>query len=126
MGIRKLSSDSYGPPMFSGVLSHNCFAFNTCAERWKKDRLTAICDFFEKFNDQCTLVLASGDYLSLDETLYPMRTQISFKQFNSSKPAKYGPLFKSVSAARYPYTFISSPDSGKPTEEGGLRLLFII
>ena len=53
------------------------------------------------------LVLASGDYLSLDETLYPMRTQISFKQF------------KSVNAARYPYTFISSPYNGKPTEEGG-------
>ena len=65
------------------------------------------------------LVLASGDYLSLDETLYPMRTQISFKQFNPSKPAKYGLLFKSVNAARYPYTFISSPYSGKPTEEGG-------
>ena len=64
-------------------------------------------------------VLAPGDYLSLDETVYPMRTQISFKQFNPSKPAKYGLLFKSVNAARYPYTFISSPYSGKPTEEGG-------
>ena len=48
-----------------------------------------------------------------------MRTQISFKQFNPSKPAKYGFLFKFVNAARYPYTFISSPHSGKPTEEGG-------
>ena len=65
------------------------------------------------------LVLASGDYLSPDETLYPMQTQISFKQFNPSKQAKYGLLFKSVNAARYPHTFISSPYSGKPTEEGG-------
>ena len=65
------------------------------------------------------LVLAPGDCLSLDETLYPMRTQIFFKQFNPSKPAKYGLLFKSVIAARYPYTFILSPYSGKPTEEGG-------
>ena len=65
------------------------------------------------------LVLASGDYLSLDETLYPMRTQISFKQFNPSKPVKYGLLFKSVNAATYRYTFISSTDSGKPTGEGG-------
>ena len=136
MGIWKLFSDSYRPPMFNAVMSRNCFAFilhnlsfddeNTRAERWKKDRFTAIREFFEKLNNQCMLVLAPGDYLSLDETLYPMRTQISFKQFNSSKPAKYDPLFKSVSAARYPYTFFSSPDSGKPTEEGGLRLLFII
>ena len=65
------------------------------------------------------LVLATGDYLSLDETLYPMRTQISFKQFKPSKPAKYGLLFKPANAARYPYTFISSPYSGTPTEEKG-------
>ena len=65
------------------------------------------------------LVLAPGDYLSLDKTLYPMRTQISFKQFNLRKPTKYGLLFKSVNATRYPYAFISSPYSGKPTEEGG-------
>ena len=65
------------------------------------------------------LVLATGDYLSLDESLYPMRTHISFKQFNPSKPAKYGLLFKSVNAARYPFTFISSPYGGKLTEEGG-------
>ena len=65
------------------------------------------------------LVLAPGDYLSLYETLYPMLTQISFKQFNTSNPATYGLLFKSVNAARYPYTFISSPYSVKPIEEGG-------
>ena len=65
------------------------------------------------------LVLAPSDYLSLGETLYPMRTQTSFKQFNPSKSAKYGLLFKSVNAARYSYTSISWQYSGKPTEEGG-------
>ena len=78
------------------------------------------------------LVLAPGSYLSLDETLYSMRTQISFKQFNPSKAAKYGLLFKSVNAARYPNTFILSPHSGKPKRKEDsiifrvLRLLFII
>ena len=129
MGIWKLFSDSYGPPMFSAVMSRNRFAFilhnfsfddeSTRAERWKKDRFTAIREIFEKFNNQGMLVLAPGDYLSLDETLYLMRTQISFKKCNPSKPEKYGLLFKSVNATRYPYTFISSPYSGKPTEEGG-------
>ena len=129
MGIRKLFSDSYGPPMFSVVMSRNHFAFilhnlsfddeSTRAERWKKDKFTAIREFFEKFNNQCMLLLAPGGYLSLDETLYPMRMQISFKQFKSSKPAKYSLLFKSINPARYPYTFISSPYSGKPTGEGG-------
>ena len=82
MGIRKLFSDSYGPPVFSAVMSRNRFAFilhnlsfddeSTHSERWKKDRFTAMREFFEKFNNQCMLVLAPGDYLSLDETLYPM------------------------------------------------------
>ena len=107
------------PSIFSGAMSRNRFAFvlhnlsfvdeSTRVERWKKDRFTAIREFFEKLNNQCTLVLAPGDYLSLDKTLYPMRTKISFKQFNPSKPAKKVrsfKLFKSVNAARYPYTFI--------------------
>ena len=115
--------------MFSAVMSRYRFAFrftqfsfedeSTRAERWKKDRFTAIREFFEKFNNQCMLFLAPGDYLSLDETFYPMRTQISFKQFNPSKPAKYGLFFKSLNGARYFYTFISLPYNGKPTEEGG-------
>ena len=32
---------------------------------------------------------------------------------------KYGPLFKSINAARYAYTFMSAPYSEKPEEEGG-------
>ena len=70
--------------MFNAVMSRNRFAFilhhlsfddqSTPAERWKKDRFTAIHEFFEKFNNQWMLVLASDDYLSLDETLYLMRT----------------------------------------------------
>ena len=115
--------------MFSAVMSRNCFAFilhnlsfddeSTRAERWKKDRFTAIREFFETFNNQCMLVLVPGEYLLLDETLYPMRAQISFKQFSSSKLAKYGLLFKSANAARYPYIFISSSYSGKNREERG-------
>ena len=129
MGIGKIFSVSYGPSMFSAVMSRDCFAFilhnlsfddeSTRAERWKKDRFTEIREFFETFNNQCMLVLVPDEYLSIDETLYPMRAQISFKQFNPSKLAKYGLLFKSVNAARYPYILISSPYSGKPTEEGG-------
>ena len=43
-----------------------------------------------------------------------MRTQISFKQYNPNKPPKYGLLLKAINAARYPYTFIAAPYSGKP------------
>ena len=57
MGILKLFSYSYGPPMFSAVMSRNRLAFilhnlsfddeSTRAERWKKERLTANCGFFK-------------------------------------------------------------------------------
>ena len=50
----------------------------------------------------------------------PCETQISFKQYNPNKPAKYGLLFKAINAARYPYTFIASPYCGKPQEVGGI------
>ena len=79
LGIRKFFSDSYGPPMFSAVMSRNHFAFilhnlsfddeSTRTERWKKGRFTVSCEFFEKFNNQCILIIAPGDYLSLNETL---------------------------------------------------------
>ena len=56
MGIVKLFSDSYGPPMFSAVMSRTRFAFvlhnlsfddeSTRAERWKMDKFTAIREFF--------------------------------------------------------------------------------
>ena len=55
MGIQKLFSDSYGPSMFSDVMSRNRFAFilhnlsfddeSTRAGRWKKDRSTAIREY---------------------------------------------------------------------------------
>ena len=124
----KLFSDKYGPPMFGAVMRRDRFFFpmstmtfddkSTRAERWKFDRFTAVRGFLEMFNEECMSCLIACDYLSLDETLYPMRTQISFKQYNPNKPAKYGLIFKSINAARYPYTYITAPYAGKPQEEG--------
>ena len=42
---------------------------------------------------------------------------MSFKQYNPNKPAKYGMLFKSINAARFPYTFVTAPYAGKPNKE---------
>lgn len=127
--VQRLFSERYGPPIFSATMSRNRFLFlianisfddeTTRANRWKYDRFTAIRELLELFNNQCMTCIRAGDYLSLDETLYPMRTQVAFKQFNPSKPAKYGLLFKSINAARYPYTFVTAPYAGKPQEEGG-------
>ena len=66
--------------------------------------------------------LVLGDYLSLDETLYPMRTQISFKQYNQNKPAKCWLLLKAINAARYPYIFIAASYCGYPVGENIMYL----
>lgn len=129
LSVDKLFSNKYCPPIFSATMSRNRFSFiraNLCFddastrdERWKQDRFAAMRDIFELFNFECMSCLVPGDYLSLDETLYSMRNQISFKQYNPNKPAKYGLLFKAINAARYPYTFIAYPYCGKPKEDGG-------
>ena len=58
--------------------------------------------------------LASPEYLSIDETLYPMRKQIAFRQYNPKKPHRYGRLWKSLNDARLPYTYKSVPYAPKP------------
>ena len=97
-----LFSDRFGFPVFSAcmsrmifefIMAHMCFDnFEDRAERWQSDRFAAIRDLFEDCNKHFGKSLIPEDYLSLDETLYPMRTQIAFKQYNPDKPAKYGLL----------------------------------
>lgn len=131
LSVDKLFSNKYGPAIFGAIMSRNRFSFiranlgfddeTTRDERWKHDRFAAIRDIFEAFNYECMTCLVPGEYLSLDETLYPMRTQISFKQYNPNKPAKYGLLIKAINAAQYPYTFIAAPYCGKPVEIPGVH-----
>ena len=58
--------------------------------------------------------VASPEYLSTDETLYPMRQQTAFRQYNPKKPHRYGRLWKSLNDARLPYTYKSVPYVQKP------------
>ena len=53
MGIRKLFFDSYGPPMFSAVMSRNRFAFilhnlsfddKSTRAKWKLEKGQVYCD----------------------------------------------------------------------------------
>ena len=86
--------------------------------RQKHNRFVAARKLLEFFNEQCLKCLMACGYLYTDEILYRMRNQISFKQFNPNKPAKYGLLFKSINAARYPYTFVTAPYTRKPQNKG--------
>ena len=89
------------------------------AENWPHDRFVAIRKFFELFNKNCLKHVIPSEYLAIDETFYPMRNQISIKQYNPNKPAKYGLLFRSVNDARFPYTYQSLVYAGKPEQGDG-------
>ena len=124
-----LFSEQFGPPIFGATMSRaryffilRCLSFDdeeTPAFRWNDDRFTVTRELLEMFNNECITCVRATDFISLDETLYPMRTQIGFKQYNPNKPAKYGLLFKSLNSARYPYTYVTSPYAGKPENEDG-------
>ena len=110
--VRLLFSHDRGIPIFGATMSRLRFLFimrhfsfddvNTREKRWKYDRFAALRQAFKMCNKNFSEALVSVDYISLDETLYPARTQVSFKQYNSDKPVKYGVLFKSLNSVRYP------------------------
>ena len=99
---------------------HSCISFDdgtTRQERWKKRPVYSISKYFSIFCENCSKHIVPDEWLSLDETLFLMRNKISFKQYNKSKPSKYGLLFKSINAVRYSYTFMSLSYCGKPKDE---------
>lgn len=124
--VDTLFSEKAGHPVFGGTMSRNRFKFlsahlafddiATRPQRWKHDRFAAFRELFNVFNNNCSRHLVPSEYLSLDETLYPMRNHVSFKQYNPDKPAKYGILFKSVNDARQSYTYRTFVYAGKPVE----------
>ena len=66
---------------FEFIIAHISFDdIDTREDRWKNDGFAAIRKFFDDCNKGFGKVLVPKDYLAIDETLYPMRTQISFKQ----------------------------------------------
>ena len=55
-------------------------------------------------------------YLAIDETLYPYREHINFKQYNPSEPAKYGILYCSLCDWSVQYTYFTLSYAGKPED----------
>ena len=47
---------------------------------------------FESFNVNCTTLHIPSEYFAIDKTLYGYRGMVKLKQYNPSKPAKYGLL----------------------------------
>ena len=58
-----------------------------------------------------------SSYLAIDET-YPYCGRIGIKQYNPSKPAKYGLLYRRLCDSAIPYTYFTLAYAGKPNNVG--------
>ena len=95
--------------------------FDDCGtrpDRWKQDKFACLRDFFESINEMFVKLRVPSEHLAIDETLYPYRGRIGFRQYNPNKPAKYGLLFRSLCDSSLQYTYYSLPYGGKPSEPG--------
>ena len=103
---------------FEFLVSNLCFDDSTTRkQRWSRDRFAAFRKVCELFNNNCAQSFTPNIYMSLDETLCPMRNQIGFKQYNPDKPAKYDMLLKSLNSAGIPYLHRTVVFSSKPEGE---------
>ena len=100
------------------VLSH-FIQFDDCqtrATRWKTDTFACFREYFEAINNRFAILRRPSQHTAIDETLYPYRGKIGFKQYNPSKPGKYGLLYRSFCDSEVQYTYFSLPYAGKPEE----------
>ena len=110
--------------ILAATMSYNRFAFlipflkfddkETRWQRWREDKFAVIRKFFMKMNENNGRCLNPSPYVIVDETLYPYRERIGMKQYNSSKPAKYGLFYRSLCDAKVLYTYSTLPYAEKP------------
>ena len=114
--------------IFAATMSYNRFAFlirflefddnETRQQRWREDKFAATREFFMKMNKNNGRCRNTLPYVGVDETLYTYRGRIGMKQYNPSKPAKYGLLYRSFCDAKVPYTYSTLPYAGNPEVTG--------
>ena len=114
--------------VFGAIMSKNHFRFfkgHICfnnvqkgTQPWETDRFAAVREIWEILNSNLSKHVAPLEYLSIDETLYPMIQQTAFHQCNSNKPHCFGLLLKSLNDARFPYKYkavlyVAKPKAGE-------------
>ena len=113
MTDRLFSNDSHF--VFGAIMSKNRFRFlkgHICFDNpqertqlWETERFASVREIWEIFNSNFSKHVAPSEYLSVDETLYPMRQQIAFHQYNFNKLYRHGLILKSLHDAGFPYAY---------------------
>ena len=114
---------NYSHFVFGAIMSKNRFrclkvliCFDSPQERiqlWETNRFAAVREIWKVFNLNLSKHVAPTEYLSIDETLYPMRKQITFRQYSSNKKHRYGFPLNSFNDSRFPYTYKAVPYAAK-------------
>ena len=66
----------------------------TQSNRWKTDKFACMKNLFEDLNERNARMKHPSPMLAIDESLYPYRGHIGFKQHNPNKAATYGLLYE--------------------------------
>ena len=127
--VELLFSKHAGPDVFGATMSQQRMKFllanitfddpDERAQCWPSDRFAAARKLFEGFNKNCSKFLYPSEFPLLHETLYPMRHQTAFRQYNPNKPHQYGLFVKSLSDKQVPFTYKAAPYSGKSKDGNG-------
>lgn len=90
--LKQIWNKKRGRPEFRATMSLQRFRFlsshirfddkSTREERRKTDKFCLYRDIFEEFFGNCNLIMAPEVYLTIDETLFPLRGRFAFKQYN--------------------------------------------
>ena len=91
----------------------------TQSDRWKTGKRACMRELFEDMNERNARMRHRSPLLAIDETLYPYRGHIGFKQYNPNKPAKYGLFYRSLCDSSLPYTYYNLPYAKKPAKVEG-------
>ena len=93
--------------IFGATMSVNRFKFICCfctfddkttrQGRWKNDKFACMREIFEAMDSRNASMRCPSALLAVDETFYPYRGHIGFKE----KPAKYGLLYRSLCDLAY-------------------------
>ena len=113
---------------FRFLKGHICF--DNPQERtqlWETDRFGSVRKIWEIFNSIFSKHVAPSEYLSIDDKLFSMRQQSTFRQYNPNKLHRYGLLLKSLNDEKFPYTYKAVLHPSKPNVgDGSYYLRFII
>lgn len=120
------STDSFGRPIFRGVMSlKRCQVLllalrfddsSTRIERVKEDPAAAISFVFNKIISNCQKLYNIGAHACVDEALIPFRGRCLFRMFMPKKPAKYGIKLMCLTDAHNSYLLNSYIYVGKDSD----------